>query len=170
MARSTSPPKVGGVRSSSNLDVLLGAGCDLVIALNPMSSLHAASSRTLGERLAMVMRSAAGRRLGTEARRMREEGTEVILVQPTVHDLDAMGTNLMSSRRRHEVLEGPAEDVLATVAERLEPRRIDGQKPAIGVQRLAGERSLREPPLAVGAVLLGREGARRDTRARSRAR
>jgi len=112
----------GGVRSSSNLDVLLGAGCDLVIALNPMSSLHAASSRTLGERLAMAMRSAAGRRLGSEARRLREEGTEVILVQPTVRDLDAMGTNLMSSRRRQEVLELGVQ----SVTEHLRESGLDG--------------------------------------------
>ena len=29
----------------------------------------------------------------------------MILIQPTVPDLDAMGGNLMSSRRRHEVIE-----------------------------------------------------------------
>jgi hypothetical protein len=68
------------------------------------------------------MRSAAGRRLGTEARRMREEGTEVILVQPTVHDLDAMGTNLMSSRRRHEVLELGVQ----SVTEHLRESGLDG--------------------------------------------
>lgn len=95
----------GGLRSTSNLDVLRDSGCELVIGLNPMSSLHAARPRTLGERAAMAMRSAAGRRLGSEARRLREAGIDVVLIQPTVHDLDAMGANLMSSRRRHEVLE-----------------------------------------------------------------
>ena len=95
----------GGLRSSSNLDVLADSGCELVICLNPMSSLHVAQPRTLGERAAMAMRSAAGRRLGSEARRLREQGIEVVLLQPTVHDLDAMGTNLMSSKRRPEVLE-----------------------------------------------------------------
>ncbi len=95
----------GGLRSTSNLDVLCGAGCDLVIALNPMSSLHESRARTLGERAAMAVRTAAGRRLGSEARRVRADGADVVLLQPTVHDLDAMGTNLMSARRRHEVLE-----------------------------------------------------------------
>ncbi len=95
----------GGLRSTSNLDVLTDSGCDMVICLNPMSSLHVAQPRTLGERAAMAMRSAAGRRLGSEARRLREQGIEVVLLQPTVHDLDAMGTNLMSSRRRPEVIE-----------------------------------------------------------------
>jgi NTE family protein len=101
----------GGLRSTSNLDVLCGAGCDLVIALNPMSSLHAASARTLGERVATAIRATAGRRLGSEARRVREDGADVVLLQPSVHDLDAMGTNLMSARRRHQVLERAAVSV-----------------------------------------------------------
>ena len=95
----------GGVASMSNLDVLAGAGLDLVICLNPTSSLHAPQPRTLGERAAGVLRKASGRRLGNEAKRVRASGTEVILVQPTVQDLDAMGTNLMSAKRRHEVIE-----------------------------------------------------------------
>jgi NTE family protein len=95
----------GGVRSTSNLDVLREEPVDLVLALNPMSSLHAGSPRTVAERLALGMRQAAGRRLGSEAKRLREAGIEVALVQPSVHDLDVMGGNLMSSRRRPEVVE-----------------------------------------------------------------
>jgi NTE family protein len=95
----------GGVRSTSNLDVLRDEALDVVLALNPMSSLHAAAPRTLGERWAWQLRQAAGRRLGSEAKRVRASGAEVILIQPTVHDLDVMGGNLMSSRRRHEVIE-----------------------------------------------------------------
>jgi NTE family protein len=95
----------GGVYSTSNLDVLCDEPLDLVLALNPMSSLHVGSPRTVGERLAFRMRQAAGRRLGSEAKRLRAAGVEVMLIQPTVHDLDVMGGNLMSSRRRHEVIE-----------------------------------------------------------------
>ena len=94
----------GGLHSASNLDVLARKRLDLVIALNPMSSLHASAPRTLGERLAYAVRQASGRRLGTEAKRLRDAGTEVVLIQPTVHDLDAMGTNLMSRSRRQEVI------------------------------------------------------------------
>jgi NTE family protein len=101
----------GGVHSMSNLDVLADQGLDLVICLNPMSSLHAPEPRTLGERAASVLRQASGRRLGSEARRVRAAGTEVILIQPTVHELDAMGTNLMSSKRRREVTEVGAHTV-----------------------------------------------------------
>lgn len=101
----------GGVHSMSNLDVLAGRGLDLVICLNPTSSLHAPQPRTLGERAASVMRQASGRRLGSEARSVRAAGADVILIQPTVHELDAMGTNLMSSTRRREVTEVGAHTV-----------------------------------------------------------
>lgn len=101
----------GGIRSTSNLDLLLGDELDLIICLNPMSSLHSASPRTLGERVAWGMRGAAGRRLGSEARRVRAAGTDLVLIQPTVHDLDVMGTNLMSSGRRHDVIERGVQSV-----------------------------------------------------------
>jgi NTE family protein len=99
----------GGLHSASNLDILEDERLDLVIALNPMSSLHAGSPRTLGERVAFSIRQTAGKRLGSEAKLLRERGAEVLLIQPTVHDLDVMGTNLMSRSRRHEVIETAVE-------------------------------------------------------------
>lgn len=101
----------GGISSASNLDILAEEGLDLVIALNPMSSLHAGAPRTLGERFAFTIRQASGRRLGNEAKRVRAAGAEVILIQPTVHDLDVMGTNLMSRSRRHETIETAVQTV-----------------------------------------------------------
>jgi len=101
----------GGVESASNADVLAGEDVDLVIVLNPMSSLHAGAPRTLGERFAYAVREASGRRLGSEARKLRESGAEVVLIQPTVHDLDAMGTNLMSRSRRKEVIRSAVSSV-----------------------------------------------------------
>ena len=103
----------GGVASMSNLDVLAGRGLDLVICLNPMSSLHAPEPRTIGDRAAAVLRQASGRRLGREAARVRETGTDVVLIQPAIQDLDAMGTNLMSTTRRNEVTEVAVETVTA---------------------------------------------------------
>jgi NTE family protein len=95
----------GGVRSPSNLDILRAEPVDLVVALNPMSSLDLPAPTNLRERLAHEMRHATGRRLGHEAKRLREAGIEVILIQPTADDLEVMGANLMSSKRRHEVIE-----------------------------------------------------------------
>ena len=95
----------GGVYSPSNLDVLRTEPLDLVLALNPMSSLHAGTPRSLAQRVAFQMRQANGRRLGHEAKRLREAGVDVHMLQPTGRDLDVMGGNLMSSKRRHEVIE-----------------------------------------------------------------
>jgi NTE family protein len=95
----------GGVASISNLDLLAGLRLDLVICLNPTSSLHAPQPRTLGERAASLLRQLSGRVVRQEAGRVRESGTEVILIQPTVQDLDVIGTNLLSSTRRHHVIE-----------------------------------------------------------------
>lgn len=105
----------GGIRSTSNLDVLAGLGLDLVICLNPMSSLHNPRASGLAEFVAGTMRQDAGRRLGRETRRVLEAGADVVLLQPNVVDLDAMGTNLMSRRRRHEVVE----TAVRSVTERL---------------------------------------------------
>jgi NTE family protein len=101
----------GGVYSTSNLDVLRNEHLGLVVALNPLSSLHAGSPRTLAERVALQMRQAAGRRLGAEAKRLRAAGVEVVLIQPTAHDLDVMGGNLLSARRRHQVIETAVDTV-----------------------------------------------------------
>ncbi len=119
----------GGVRSVSNADVLVSSPLDLVVVLNPMSSLHAEAPRTLGERAAYVIRQRAGRRLGTEAKRLRAAGIETILIQPTVHDLDAMGSNLMNRRRRHDVARSATETVTAHLRETPIGERL-GELPA----------------------------------------
>jgi NTE family protein len=95
----------GGVFSLSNLDVLRDEPLEVVIALNPMSSLSVGAPQSVAERLAFRLRRAAGRRLGAEAKRLRAAGIEVLMIQPSVQDLDAMGTNLMSGRRRRQVVE-----------------------------------------------------------------
>ena len=95
----------GGIHSPSNLDLLNEEPLDLVICMNPTSSLAEIPARHPIERLHAFMRSASGRRLGSEARGLREAGVEVVLIQPTAIDLDVMGGNLMSRRRRNEVIE-----------------------------------------------------------------
>src|SRR3954454_7004684 len=94
----------GGLWSTSNLDILRHAGLDLVICLNPTSSLHPTHAWDPGERIAALVRRQSGRRLGWEARRLREAGTRVMLVQPTGEDLATMGPNLMSRRNRNAVI------------------------------------------------------------------
>lgn len=101
----------GGMRSPSNLDVLRGRELDLVICLNPTSTRDERPSTSPVERMNAALRRASGRRLGSEARRLREEGTEVVLIQPTARDRAVMGPNLMSRRRRHPVIETAIETV-----------------------------------------------------------
>jgi NTE family protein len=95
----------GGICSVSNLDLLCDEGLDLVICLNPMSSLAQATGGSPADRMAAIMRSAAGRRLGHEARKLREVGTRVLMLQPAEQDVALMGFNLMSGGRRLEVME-----------------------------------------------------------------
>src|SRR3954451_3635739 len=87
----------GALHSCSNLDLLAGHGLDLVICLNPMSSLHAAPRRTIWDHALAAARHDAGRRLGREARTVREMGSETLILQPGAEDLDAMAG---SDRRR----------------------------------------------------------------------
>ena len=95
----------GGICSVSNLDLLCDEGLDLVICLNPMSSLAQATGGSPADRMAAIMRGAAGRRLGHEARKLREAGTRVLILQPGEQDVALMGFNLMSGGRRLEVME-----------------------------------------------------------------
>jgi NTE family protein len=107
----------GGLHSTSNLDLLASRELDLVVCLNPMSSLQNPSGSGVAGRLAGALRQGAGRRLGREARDVLEAGADVILLQPTVGDLDAMGSNLMSRGRRHAVVEQAVESVSAHLHE-----------------------------------------------------
>jgi NTE family protein len=93
----------GGMYSTSNLDVLRERGLDLAICLNPTSTQDLPPAGGPLERMANVVRRESGRRLGREAKKLREGGTEVVLVEPEREDLTEMGTNLMSpsvGRRR----------------------------------------------------------------------
>lgn len=94
----------GGMYSASNLDLLAGKDLDLVICLNPTSTLEPMSSLHPLDRVADSVRRGAGRRLGTEAKKVRAKGTEVVLIQPLADDLALMGRNLMRRKGRHDVI------------------------------------------------------------------
>jgi NTE family protein len=105
----------GGAWSPSNMDLLARCDLDAVICFNPMSSLHIGPPTTIAERLDRRVRLLSGRRLGREARKIRESGARVLLVQPGAEDLMAMGVNMMNPKRRRLVLE----TAMRTTAERL---------------------------------------------------
>ena len=105
----------GGLWSTSNLDILRNEQLDLVICLNPTSSLHPTLAWNPAERIAAATRAMSGKRLGSEAKKLRAKGTGVVLIQPTAEDLEAMGPNLMSRRNRNPVIE----TAIRTVGEQL---------------------------------------------------
>jgi len=107
----------GGMYSTSNLDVVRNEGLDLVICLNPTSSLHPTRAWNPAERVAHAIRGASGRRLGSEAKKLRALGTEVILIQPTAEDLAVMPRNLMSRANRNPVIETAQRTVAAQLRE-----------------------------------------------------
>ena len=89
-----------------------------MICLNPTSTLHPIrAALNPREWFNLAMRNASGRRLGSEAKKLRASGTEVVLIQPTGEDLEAMGPNLMSPRRRNEVIEVARRTVAAQLDE-----------------------------------------------------
>ena len=95
----------GGICSTSNLDLLCGADLDLVVCLNPMSSVAPIAGGSPADRFARAMRAAVGRRLGHEARKLREDGAQVLILQPGRDDCALMGVNLMNGARRVQVIE-----------------------------------------------------------------
>ncbi len=112
----------GGVWSASNVDLLAGAGVDLAICLNPLTSLAQATGGSPSDRIAAVMRASAARHLEAEARALREAGTEVVILQPEAPDVALMGFNMMSGARRLEVMA----QARRTVSAQLEALRAQG--------------------------------------------
>ena len=105
----------GGLWSTSNLDILRNEQLDLVICLNPTSSLHPPFAWNPVERIAGAVRRTSGRRLGSERKKLVAAGTEVVLIQPTGDDHAVMGPNLMSTRNRNPVIQ----TAIRTVREQL---------------------------------------------------
>src|SRR4051795_645700 len=71
----------GGLWSTSNLDILRNETLDLVICLKPTSSPPPPLAWNPAERIAAAMRRVSGRRLGSEAKKLRAAGKKVVLIQ-----------------------------------------------------------------------------------------
>jgi NTE family protein len=132
----------GGICSPSNLDLLRREGLDLVVCVNPMSSIAGAmQGGSPGDRMAAIMRAASGRRLGHEAAKLREAGTEVVLLQPDADDCALMGLNLMSRTRRVEIIEQARKGVARQLRQmRTQPVRLPGSSTRRGRPAAAGGR------------------------------
>jgi NTE family protein len=95
----------GGIHSHSNLDLMAGEELDLVICLSPMSSSAAMPATSMLERLAAARRRRARTALLAEARPLRRQGTQVVVLEPDFTDLAAMGANPMARDRAERVIE-----------------------------------------------------------------
>jgi NTE family protein len=93
----------GGIHSHSNLDMIAGEALDVVICLNPMSSRVAPRGTTMLERLAAARRRRSAAILDGERRKLAA-GTEVIVLEPCLEDLAAMGLNPMARDRAERVI------------------------------------------------------------------
>jgi NTE family protein len=116
------PPRIGdrlyvdgGLHSMSNLDLLEEEKLDLVVILNPLSSRQSRRSWNPIDRVAATIRRLAAWQLDREVVRLLDRGTHVIVLEPTLADLEAMGGNVMDARRSIDV----AEVALETFSEQL---------------------------------------------------
>ena len=149
----------GGVCSASSLDLLAGRDLDLVICLNPLSGAPGTRADPR-DWFGTVTRGANGRRLAHEARKVRRLGTEVVTIEPTPEDLRAMGRNLMSAKRRQQVIETAERTVLAQLR-RPETRELLSDLPPgepHRIRRPAGPPSS-WPPIARAAPPRGKRAA-----------
>jgi NTE family protein len=102
----------GGTFSPTNADLVAALGFDLVIVVSPMSGL----GETLGRSLGSLGRALNARVLGREVGLIRERGTPVIAVQPTVEDVRTMGPDLMSRERVPAMARQARQSALALLA------------------------------------------------------
>jgi NTE family protein len=93
----------GGIHSHSNLDLIADEELDLVICLSPMSSRASTSASTMLERIAAARRRrAASRAIQRVAQTLSASGTELVVLEPELDDLQAMGANPMARDRAEQ--------------------------------------------------------------------
>jgi NTE family protein len=148
------PPRIGGrlyvdggLHSMSNLDLLEEERLDLVVILNPLSSRQSRRTWNPIDRVAATIRRLAAWQLDREVVRLLDRGTHVIVLEPTLADLDAMGGNVMDARRSIDVAEVALETFGEQLARpevrelcRLLPRTSSARRRAnqVGLLRRAG--------------------------------
>ena len=120
----------GGIRSVSNADVVRGLGLDLVLVLNPCSG--AAGSP--------LVRREAATRVRREVRRLLDDGTEVLLLEPDERAAAVMGTNLMARGARNAVIDVARETVTERLRSSAVAPSLSGLPPGdpVAVRRPAG--------------------------------
>ncbi len=94
----------GGACSSTSLDLLAGLGLDEVYVIAPMASFAYDRPLSVAGQFERRFRRLVTRRLLREAAKVRDSGTDVVMLGPGAEDLAVIGPNLMDPRRRERVL------------------------------------------------------------------
>lgn len=89
----------GGVHSMVNLDLVAGAGLDLVVAVSPLSQAAAWGAVSPS----ILMRQALRVRLRAEVNALKKAGVPVVAIQPGRSITASMGLNPMDAARRGAV-------------------------------------------------------------------
>jgi NTE family protein len=98
----------GGAHSPTNADVLTQDRLDLVLVLSPMTA-----GPKHGARADLAVRLAFRSYLAREVAAVRRTGAEVVVLQPSRLDLEAMGLNPMKGERGRDVVHSVTESVRA---------------------------------------------------------
>ena len=86
----------GGVHSPTNADLVVGKGYDLVVIVSPMSG---DSLMSIGRSVNAPVRAFSREVLRREVRAIRNDGAEVLVVQPSLDEIRSMGPTLMDPTR-----------------------------------------------------------------------
>ncbi len=86
----------GGLHSPTNADLVLDDDLDLVIVVSPLST-----RSPVGWSLDALTRRVASRRLRAEVRLLERRGRRVVVVEPDLRVLEAMGADLMCAGACH---------------------------------------------------------------------
>lgn len=102
----------GGVSSMVNLDILAGAGLDVVVVVSPLTQASPWPSLSA----TTVVRQVLGLQLRREVAALRSTGVEVAVIQPGRRAAAAMGINPMDAARRGDVSRAAREEVESWLA------------------------------------------------------
>ena len=103
-----------------NLDLVESSDLDLVICLSAMTTHQKPFPAAPLQRALRSLFGLAAEQLDRQVAALRRRGVDVVVVEPTLKDWDAIGANLMDARRWGAVLEV----ALTSVAGQLRRRRI----------------------------------------------
>ena len=82
----------GGAHSTTNLDLAAKAGCGLILCVAPMAF---DTSDRLPDPVQRLVRAFPARKLSAEVAEARRAGAEVLMLRPSVADLQVQGLNMM---------------------------------------------------------------------------